>query len=67
VLMFFFYILASSYIIMYVERPSYIFPCRLNPSIVSLNIHCAFAHGEAMFVRIDVHSLSMPFKRAIGI
>ena len=43
---------------------SYIFLCRLNPYVVSLNIHCASAHGEPMFVRIEVHSLSMPFMRA---
>ena len=64
--MFFFDILASLYIIMCVDRLSYIFLCRLNPSDVSLNIPCASAHGELMFVRVEVYSLSMPFMRAIG-
>ena len=51
---------------MCVDMLSYIFLCRLNPSVVSLNIPCASAHGEPMLVRIEVHSLSMPFMRAIG-
>jgi hypothetical protein len=34
---------------------------------VSINIPCASAHGEPMFVRMEVHSLSMPFMRAIGL
>ncbi len=42
----FFDILASSYIIMCVDMMSYIFPCRLNPSDVSLSIPCASAQGE---------------------
>ena len=59
-------ILASSYIVMCVERLSYILICRLNPSAVSLRIPCASVQGEPMFVRIEVHSLSMPFIIAIG-
>ena len=52
----FFDILASSYIMMYVDKLSYIFLCRLNPFAVSLNIPCASVHGEPMFVRMEVHS-----------
>ena len=63
----FFDILASSYIMIYVERLSYIFLCRLNPSTVSLRMPRASAHGEPMFVRTEVHSLSMPFISAIGL
>jgi len=51
---------------MCVDMLSYIFLCRLNPSVVSLNIPCASVHGEPMLVRIEVHCLSMPFMRAIG-
>ena len=40
--------------------------CLLNPSVESLRIPCASAQGESMFVRIEVHSLSMPFISAIG-
>ncbi len=67
VYMCFFDILASSYIMMCVERLSYIFLCRLNPSVVSLRMPCASAHGEPMFVMMDVHSLSMPFISAIDL
>jgi hypothetical protein len=66
-IVFFFDILASSYIMIYVERLSYIFLCRLNPSAVSLRMPCASAHGEPMFVRMEVHSLNMPFISAIGL
>ena len=62
----FFDILASSYIMMCVERLSYIFLCLLKPSAVSLRMPCASAQGEPMFVRIEVQSLSMPFISAIG-
>ncbi len=62
----FFYILASSYIMMCAERLSYIFLCRLKPSVVSLRMPCASAEGEPMFVRIEVQGLSMPFISAIG-
>ncbi len=62
----FFYILASSYIIMCVERLSYIFLCHLNSSVVSLRMPCASAQGEHVFVRIEVQSLSMQFISAIG-
>ena len=41
--------------------------CRLNPSNGLLNIPRASAHDEPMFVRIEVHSLSMSFMRAIGL
>ena len=60
-------ILASSYIIMCVERLSYIFLCRLKPSAVSLRMPCDSAQGEPMFVRMEVHSFSMPFISAIGL
>ncbi len=63
----FFDTLASSYIMICVERLSYIFLCRLNPSAVSLRMPCASAHGEPMFVRIEAHILSMPFISAIGL
>ena len=63
----FFYILTSSYIIACVDRLSYIFLCRLNLSVVSLSIHCASAHGEPISVRIEVHSLSMPFTSVIDL
>ena len=62
----FFLILASSYIIMCVDRLLYIFLCRMNPFVVSLNISCASAHGEPLFVRIEFHILDMPLMRAIG-
>ena len=64
---FFFYILASSYIMICVERLSYIILCRLKPSAVSLRVTCVSAQGEPMFVRIEVQSLSMPFISAIGL
>ena len=60
-------IFAFSYIMMCVDRVSYIFLCRLNPHAVSLGILCASAHGEPMFVRMEVYSLSVPFMRAIGL
>ena len=60
-------ILASSYIIICAERLSYIFLCHLNPFAVSLRMTCASAHGEPMFVRMEVHSLSMPIISAIGV
>ena len=63
----FFDILASSYIMMCVERLSYTFLCRLKPSDVSLRTPCASAQGEPMFVRMEVHSLSMPFISAMGL
>ncbi len=59
-------ILASSYIIMCVERLSYIFICRLKPSAVSLRMPCASAQGEPIFIRMEVQSLSMPFISASG-
>jgi len=49
------------------DKLSYILMCRLNPSDVSLNIPYASAHVEPMFVRIEVHSLSMAFVWAIGL
>ena len=64
---FFFDILASSFIIMFVDRLPYIFMCRLNPFDVSLNISRTSTHGKPMFVRMEVHSLSIPFIRAIGL
>jgi hypothetical protein len=38
-----------------------------NPSAVSLSIPCASAHGEPMFVSIEVHSFSIPFMSAMGL
>ena len=52
----FFDILTSSYIMMCVERLSYIFQCRLNPFDVSLKMPGASPQGESMFVRIEVQS-----------
>jgi len=49
--------LASSYIMMCVDRLSYIFLWRLNPSVVSLSISYASAHGEPMFGSMEVHSI----------
>ena len=65
--MWFLDILASSYIIMYVDNLSNIFLCRMNPSAVSLSIPCDSAQGELMFVRIEVYSFRMPFTSAIGL
>jgi hypothetical protein len=50
-----------------VERLSYIFLCLLKTSAVSLKMPCASAQGEPMFVRMEIHSLSMPFISAIGL
>ena len=63
----FFAILVSSYIMIYEDRLSYIFLCLLNPSVVSLRVPCASAQGDPMFVRMEVHSLRMPFNSAIGL
>ena len=46
----FFDIFASSYNIMCVDRLSYIFLCRRNPSVVPLNIPCASAYAEPMLL-----------------
>ena len=62
----FFYLLASSYIMMCVETLSYIFLCRLKLFVVSLRMPCASAQGEPMFARNEVHSSSMAFISAIG-
>ena len=63
----FFDILASLYIMICVDRLSYICLCRLNPSDVSLGMPCASAQGEPMFIRMEVYSLRMPFISAIGL
>ena len=60
-------ILAFSYIMVRVDRLSYIFLYLLNPSAVSLNIPWNSTHGEPMFVRMEVQILRMPFTRTIGI
>ncbi len=59
--------LASSYAMMCVETLSYIFIWRRNPSAVSLRMPCASAHGDPMFVSIEVHSFSIPFMSAMGL
>ena len=59
-------ILASSYIMMCVNRLSYIFLCRLNLFDLSLIIPCASVHVEPMFDRIEVHNLIMPLINAIS-
>ena len=45
----FFFFLVSTYIMICVERLSYIFLCRLNLAAVSLRISCASAQGEPIF------------------
>ena len=64
--MFLFEICASSYIMMCVERLSYMFLWERNPSAESLKTPSDSAVWDPMLVRIDVHSLSMQFIRATG-
>ena len=65
--MFRFEILASSYIMMCVERLSYMFLWERNPSAVSLKMPLDSAVWVPMLVRMDVHSLSIKFVRAMGL
>ena len=65
--MFLLEIVASSYIMMWVERLSYIFLWERNLSAVSVKIPSDFAVCVPMLVRMDVHSLSMQFIRAMGL
>ncbi len=62
-----FEIFASSYIMMCVERLSYMFPWDQNPSAVSLKAPSDSAVWVPMLARMDVHSLSMQFIRAMGL
>ncbi len=65
--MLFFKILASSYLIMCVERLSYMFLCDRNPSAVSLKTPPDSAVRVPMLVRTNVHNLSMQFISAMGL
>ena len=58
---------ASSYIMICVERLSYIFLRDRNPSAVSLKMPLDSVVWVPMLVRMDVHSLSMQFIRAMGL
>jgi len=57
---------ASSYIVMCVDRLSYMFRWERNPSAVSLNIPSDSAVYVPIVVKIDVQILSMHFMRAMG-
>jgi len=63
----FFEIFASSYIMMCVERLSYMFQWDRNPSAASLKTPPDCAVWVNMLVRMDVYSLSMQFIRAMGL
>ena len=60
-------IFASSYIMLCVERLSYILLWDRNPSAASLNMPLDSAVWIPMLVRIDVQSLSMQFIRAMSL
>jgi hypothetical protein len=60
-------IFASSYIMMCVERLSYIFLWERNPSALLLKMPSNSVVCVQMLVRMDVHSLSMQFVRAMGL
>ena len=64
--MFLFESFASSYIMMCIERLSYMFLVEQNPFAVSLKTPSDFAVCVPMLVRMDAHSLSMQFIRAMG-
>ena len=51
----------------WVDRLSYPFMWRLNPSAAWLSIPCESAHVGPMFMRMEVESLRMPFTRVIGL
>ena len=58
---------ASSYIMMCVERLSYMFLWDRSPSVVSLKMLSDSAVGVPMLVRMDAHNLSMQFITAMGL
>ena len=60
-------IVASSYIIMWVERPSYMFLRERKPSKVSMKKPSASLVSVPILVRMDVYSFSMQFITAIGL
>ena len=62
-----FEMLASSYIMMCVERLSHVFMWEWNPSTVSLKTPLDSVVWVSILVRTDVHSLSMQFIRTIGL
>ena len=59
--------LASSYIIIWVDRLSYMFLWERKPSAVSLTMPSASLVWAPMLVRMKVHSLSIQFIMAIGL
>ena len=66
--MFLFEIFASSYIMIFVERLSYMFLWERSPSAVSLKMPSDSAIWVPMLVRMDViQNLSMQFIRAMGL
>ena len=58
--------LASSYIVMCVDKLSYMLRWGRNPSAMSLKTPSDSAVSVPKIVRMDVHSLSMQFMRAMG-
>ena len=58
---------AYSYIMMCIERLSYIFLWERNPSAMSLKMSSASVVWDHVLVKIDVHSLSMQFVSAMGL
>ena len=58
-------IFASSYIMMCVERLSYMFLCDRNPSAVSLKTLLAFAVRVPMLVSMDLHICRLQYLKAI--
>jgi len=65
--MFHFDIVASSYIMTCVDRLSYIFLWERNPSAVSLKMPPESDVWVPMLVKMDVHSFSLQFIRAMGL
>jgi hypothetical protein len=65
--MFFLEILACDYIMMCVERVSYMFLCARNLFAVSLKTHSDSVVRVPMLVRMDVQSFSMQFISAMGL
>ena len=60
-------IFASSYIIIWVERLSYMFLWERKPSSMSLKMSSASVVYAPMQVRMDVRSFNMQFISAIGL
>ncbi len=60
-------IFASSYIMICVERLSYMFVWGRNPSAASLKMPSDSIVWVPMLVRMDIHSLSMQFIRFMGL